>query len=326
MRLLILLALLLLFVSIRLPSLALERNSLIAQILKLEPLAADSNEESQESDSTKVDATPMMSWINSPENLKAAILCVHGLGLHKGTYAQFGERMAGQGYAVYAVDVRGFGSFLLMPGERKCNFGKCLSDVSSALVLIRKTHPTLPVFILGESMGGAIALRVTAMHPELVDGLISSVPAAQRYGQARSALKVGLKLLTAPTKEMSVADDVVSRSTKKADLKKEWSSDPLARFELTPLELLQFQKFMEENSKSAGRITDTPVLMVQGASDALVRQDANVDIVNRIPSKDSQLVFVDKGEHLIFEEGQFNDDVIAALTSWLESHTKKRAS
>lgn len=268
------------------------------------------------------DVTPVMSWIDPGQKLKGVILCVHGLGLHKGTYAQFGERMAKEGYAVYAVDVRGFGAFLEMPGQRKCDFPKCLDDVRAALELVRKTHPLLPVFLLGESMGGAIAIRVTSIHPELVEGLISSVPGAARYGQTKNAIKVGLKLLSAPNAEMDVTDVVVNQSTKKEELKKEWSKDPLARFNLSPIELLQFQQFMEENSKSAKRIKKTPVLMVQGASDALVRQDSNISIVNRIQSEDSQLILVEGGEHLIFEEGQFDENVIKILSEWLEQHLK----
>ncbi len=270
----------------------------------------------------RLDATPMMCWIDDTTSLKAVIVCVHGLGLHKGTYSQFGERIAKSGYAVYAMDIRGFGSFLELPGERKCDFPRCLDDVYSALDMVHKTHPGLPVFLLGESMGGAIALRVTAEHADMVDGLISSVPAAERYGQAKNAIKVGVKLLTAPNKEMNVTDVVVNQSTNKQELRDAWLKDPLARFSLTPKELLQFQHFMEANELSARKITKTPVLMVQGTSDKLVRHDANENIVNHIPSPDSQLVFVDSAEHLIFEEGQFNNSVITLVSDWLQSHLK----
>ncbi|MBY0546443.1 MAG: lysophospholipase [Candidatus Obscuribacterales bacterium] len=267
-----------------------------------------------------LDATPVMCWIDDATKPKAIIVCVHGLGLHKGTYSQFGERMAKSGYAIYAMDVRGFGSFMELPGERQCDFPKCLDDVRAALDMVHQAHPGLPVFLLGESMGGAIALRVTAMHPELVDGLISSVPAAERYGQGKSTMKVGFKLLTSPNKEMNVSDMVVNQSTQKAELREEWSKDPLARFMLTPKELVQFQQFMVANEHSAKNITKTPVLMVQGTSDRLVKHTANEHIIKQIPSPDAQLVFVDSAEHLIFEEGQFNDGVITLVSEWLKSH------
>src|SRR5262249_50737206 len=162
---------------------------------------------------------------------------------------------------VYAVDVRGFGSFQEMPGAGKVDLAGCLDDIKRSLIFLRGTHPRLPVFLVGESMGGAIALHVTARHPELVDGLISSVPGGDRFHQAADSLKIGLKLLTGPNKQMNVAPIVVDRSTAKEDLREQWLKDPLARFQLSPTELLQFQNFMNENHNSAKKITKTPVLM-----------------------------------------------------------------
>lgn len=299
----------------------------ISQFMKVDeapllPHISDTKKGSKD-EGPKLDAVPVMCWLQPEQKPKAVILCVHGLGLHKGTYAQFAERISKEGYAVYAVDIRGFGSFLELPGQRKCDFHKCLEDVKEALDLVHNSHPGLPVFLLGESMGGAISLRMTADHPELIDGLISSVPAAERYGQTKNAIGVGLKLMTAPHKEMDVTQTVVNQSTAKEELRQEWANDPLARFKLSPVELVQFQHFMEENERSAKLITKTPVLMVQGSNDNLVRHDANENIIKHIPSPDSQLIFVDGGEHLIFEEGQFNESVIATVKAWLAGHLDK---
>ncbi len=68
--------------------------------------------ELQSSKTARRGNAPCLTWLPSSEKPKAVILCVHGLGLHNGTYADFGKRMAGLGYAVYAIDVRGFGSFI----------------------------------------------------------------------------------------------------------------------------------------------------------------------------------------------------------------------
>lgn len=269
------------------------------------------------------DITPMISWIDASVPAKGYLLCVHGLGLHKGTYHQFGERMAKLGWGVYACDVRGFGSFQELGHNNTVDFEGCLEDVRSALEMVRAQSNGKPVFIVGESMGGAIALRAASMYPQLVDGLISSVPAGERYHQAGDSLKVGLKMLTGPNKNMDVTKIVVDRSTDNQELKHEWLSDSLARFNLSPMELMKFSHFMSENHKAAKKITSTPVLMIQGQNDKLVKHSGNTSLINDIPCKDSMLVFVDNAEHLILEEGQFNDNVIATLTSWLSDHTKK---
>lgn len=272
-----------------------------------------------------VDVTPIISWVDDSKPVKAVFVCVHGLGLHKENYKEFGERVAKDGYAVYSMDVRGFGEFQQLPGDRKCDFKKCLDDVCEALKVARNMHPGVPVFILGESMGGAIAMRVTEEHPELMDGLISSVPGAKRYGQGKSSMKVGLALLTGgKNAQVNVADTVVNQSTTNEELRKEWLKDKMARFTLTPVELMQFQSFMDSNEKNAHKITKTPVLMVQGAEDKLVKQSDNKSILEHLGVEDKMLIFVEGGEHLIFEEGQFKEDAIQTLYAWINDHMKKK--
>jgi len=266
--------------------------------------------------------TPMISWVDSNVPVRGYLLCVHGLGLHKGTYHQFGERMAKLGWGVYACDIRGFGSFLKIGVNKTVDFEGCLADVKGALEMVHASNDGKPVFIVGESMGGAIALRIASLYPELISGLISSVPAGERYHQAGDSLKVGFKMLTGPKRNMDVKQMVVERSTDKAELKEEWLNDSLARFELSPIELMKFQHFMSENHKAARKITSTPVLMIQGQNDKLVKHEGNAHLIQEIPCKDSELIFIDHAEHLILEEGQFNDNVIATLTTWLDAHTK----
>lgn len=294
---------------------------------KLESVDAPPRVETKEAaaaGSAPIDVTPVMSWISQNENLKAIIVCIHGLGLNKGSYAKFGERLAKDGYGVYAMDVRGFGEFQQLPGDRRCNFKKCLEDVYEALRLARKMHPGAPLIVLGESMGGAIAMRVTEEHPELLDGLISSVPGASRLNQLQSSLQVGFKLITGGLHaKVNVGKSVVERSTEKQDLREKWSNDPLARFVLTPAELIQFQNFMETNKKNAFQITRTPVLMVQGAKDKLVKselEDEGLSTFGKIRTEDKSLVMVAHAEHLIFEEGQFDEDDVKLVMSWITEH------
>lgn len=270
--------------------------------------------------------TPCMVWLDPNIKPKGFLLCVHGLGLHKGTYHQFGERMAKLGWGVYAVDVRGFGSFQEMPSERVVDFPGALADVTEALSFVRKEHPGSPVFIVGESMGGAIALQITSQHPELVDGLISCVPGGERHHQMGDSMKVGLHMLAGPNKTMDITSMVVDRSTQKKELREEWLHDSLGRFNLSPVELMEFQHFMAENHHAAAKIKTTPVLMLQGRQDQLVKLEGQQSLINEIPCKDSVMVWVDKAEHLILEEGQFNDGVIDTLCEWLSSHVPNQST
>ena len=248
-------------------------------------------------------------------------MCVHGLGLHGATYADFGERVSKVGIATYAIDVRGFGSWINeKTGRRTIDFDGALSDIYTTLKVIHRLHPGLPVFLLGESMGGAIALRATALHPEIIDGLISSVPSADRYKQKQTSLRVALHFLESPHKELDVGDGVVKQATKNEELRKTWGDDPLARKDISPVELIEFQRFMNQNHKMANLIKEKPVLFVQGCEDKLVGPEGTIKLYNELKTPDRQILLIPKAEHLIFEENQFTDQDFDAVVSWMSDH------
>lgn len=270
---------------------------------------------------------PCLAWVSPDLPVKAVILCVHGLGLHNGSYEAFGKQMSKRGFAVYAIDVRGFGSWMEAQGREKVDFSSCLEDVRATLKVVRRAHLDKAVFLLGESMGGAIVLKVTASSPALVDGLISSVSAADRYKQTKPNLKVALHLLNDPDKPINVGAAVIKQATQKADLRQAWLNDPLARLNLSERELWQFDKFMKGNKKSARKIRDKPVLIVQGSRDKLVKPEGTVDIYNELTAKDKKIVLIPNGEHLIFEEAQFGDgekEIIEIVASGLDNHLERK--
>jgi acylglycerol lipase len=260
------------------------------------------------------------------------------LGLHNATYQHFGERMAKAGIATYAVDVRGFGSWQQAAGRADVDFEDCLTDVADTLKFIHKANPGLPVFILGESMGGAIALRVTSKYPELVDGLISCVPSGDRFKQRRSELKVALHFLGGgANRKFDVGSEVIEQASSSSDdttkvnegLKSAWANDPLAKLKLSPKELIQFQRFMNENHDVAKTITTKPVLMVQGWEDNLVKWQGTLELWNELPTDDKQIELIPNAKHLIFEESQFNDQALNVrvdkmVTRWIDDHIVKK--
>src|ERR1700679_1262369 len=68
---------------------------------------------------------PYRSWI-PVEKPHVVLLCVHGLGFSSASFSQFGRAMAGRGFAVYALDVRGFGQWMERQND-KVDFEACMS-------------------------------------------------------------------------------------------------------------------------------------------------------------------------------------------------------
>jgi alpha-beta hydrolase superfamily lysophospholipase len=261
---------------------------------------------------------PCLRWADETVKPKAVLFCIHGLGLHKGCYEDFGKAMAKKGLVVYAIDVRGFGDWFKRGTNDQIDFDGTLSDIKRALVQIRSKNPGLPVIVLGESMGGGIGIHAAAQFPELIDGLISSVPAGERYGAAESSMKVGMHAIFGMKKQMDVGTGVIKQATKKEDLREKWGNDPLCRKDLSPAELMAFQAFMNRNFEEAALIKDKPVLVIQGAEDKLVIPAGTLKLYNSIASFNKSKVLSKTAEHLIFEENQFCPEDLAYVTSWID--------
>lgn len=270
---------------------------------------------------------PMITWQSQDREPRCVLLCIHGLGLYNKSYEDFGKRMADSGIAVCAIDVRGFGSWMAAKGRESVDFDGCLADVKATLKVLHRVYPHLPIFLVGESMGGAIALRATSMYPELVSGLISSVPAGDRFQQNRTALKVAVHLLSSPDKPLNIGEGVIKQATEKQELRDAWLNDPLDRLNISARELLQFQGFMNQNHDSAKAIVDRPVLIVQGCKDHLVKPEGTVELYNELGTQDRQLILIPRSEHLIFEANQCPDEVLKVVTDWIDAHlTHKNAA
>ena len=276
--------------------------------------------------------SPMEIWRDVSITPWAVLFCIHGLSLHAKSYATFGKAMAHLGIPTYATDVRGFGSWQNTTGDAKLNFEQTFLDIKNDLKAIRRVNPGLPIIIVGESMGGAIALQSAAANPDLVDGLICSVPSKQNNGQKTTNLKAALGLIYRPNTEINVGDRVIKRATQDSDVADEWERDPMTRKDFTAKELLQFRNLMNDSRTKAALITKTPVLFLQGGSDKLIKPTGTVMLFNHIKSNDKDLVMVGTAQHLILEQGQFGDekiikdDVITLITSWIDKHVANPAN
>lgn len=268
--------------------------------------------------------TSFASW-NAVGDTKAAILSIHGFGLHKGAFDAFAKRIAEYGVATYAIDVRGFGSWGKDGREQPLDFYDTIVDVRTALFWIKRMHPNVPIFLLGESMGGAIALQAAAMFPDSVQGLITSVPGDEYFKRNQRKMQVALHMVR-PDIPFDVGKHVIEQATSKSKLKNDWKIDPGARLELSPREMMRFASFMKRSHQLAKTIDKTPVLMIHGVQDRLANPDGTLKLFSELTSKDKDLVMLGNSEHLIFEKAQFDEHVIDVLISWIQKHCPHRLS
>ncbi|MDR3617227.1 MAG: alpha/beta fold hydrolase [Candidatus Obscuribacterales bacterium] len=256
--------------------------------------------------------------------LKGLIICVHGLGLHHKSYTDFGNKMSKLGYGIISFDMRGFGQYQDEKGYDMLDLDACVEDLSEIVKLFKRDYPTTPLFLLGESMGGAVALHVSAKCENDLDGLISSVPSGSRYKAKKTTFEVALKLLKGRDRQFNIGSKVIEQATHDEVLRKQWRDDPEVRLNLSATELVKFQHFMNQNEKLAKELKTLPVIIFQGFGDKLVKPEGTLALYNAMGTKFKNLVLIGHQEHLIFEEGQCPPEVLDGLIGWLNNHRNKK--
>lgn len=123
-------------------------------------------------DATKL---PLQVW-TPPHNVQTQLVLLHGFNEYAGAFERVGQYFASRGVKVWAYDQRGFGRGeqrgLWAGGERMAQ------DARQFVQLVHAQAPDRPLFLLGTSMGGAVALKATSNNPNLpLKGVILEAPA-----------------------------------------------------------------------------------------------------------------------------------------------------
>lgn len=107
---------------------------------------------------------------------KAMLVALHGFNDYGGSFEEPARYFAQAGIETVAYDQRGFGG---APDRGKwAGTQVMVDDFVAFLHFVRRDHPDLPLFVLGESMGGAVISVALAQETEIrIDGVILATPA-----------------------------------------------------------------------------------------------------------------------------------------------------
>ena len=263
---------------------------------------------------------PVIAWGQLAEKPKAVIICIHGLGLDNRAFTIFGTEFANRGYAVYALDVRGFGAWLSEKGYEHTVYSSTLGDIAVVASMAKNQHPGVPIYLLGESMGGNIALRAAAEEPQNIDGIISAVPSDALAKPLKLSLKIAVHAIGGLNKPFDIGKTIGPMATNRSELLTAWEIDPNAKTRMSPKSLIKYGLYLKMTKKYCAKIEKTPVLMVQGLSDRLMSPDGTVALFQEIPHKDKSIVAVGSGQHLLFETDKQDKFLLDVLESWLQKH------
>jgi acylglycerol lipase len=255
-------------------------------------------------------------WLPDTPPTGVVLVC-HGLGEHAARYANVVEALLPDGWAVYGLDHRGHGR----SGGRRAHldaYADWLADFDAFRREVVARHPGLPVFLLGHSMGGQIALAYALDHPDDLAGLVLSAPALASSQVPGVAVPV-LRLLARVGPTLRPAGIDVTKISKDPAVVTAYQADPLVHQGKPTLGLMSalFDGF--GRLVAAAPALRMPLLLQHGALDELTDPAGTRALEAAAGSPDITVRWYDGLWHEIYNEPE-RARPLGDLRDWLAAH------
>jgi len=270
---------------------------------------------------------------STSSNVRGIVIIYHGFAAHaRYPTVEYVAQLAVQhDFLVYAMDMPGHGK---SPGTRgllpsaEDVVEDCVSVVTyakeNALSSCEKKQD-LPLFLVGSSMGGALALRVSKQLPSSdVTGVIMLAPMLSL--KVSSLEQTALKSLAWIAPTLAVIPSSATNSEKQyrdPERRAEADADTLTykgklrcQSAHTCVELAQSMK------KVFGEVT-VPFLCMIANEDVVVDNSVAEDLMSASPSSDKTLKKYDALHGLLCEPRPLRDEIESDIIQWMEERCAK---
>ncbi|XP_055115741.1 monoglyceride lipase isoform X9 [Symphalangus syndactylus] len=223
---------------------------------------------------------------------KALIFMSHGAGEHCGRYEELARMLMGLDLLVFAHDHVGHGQ---SEGERMVvsDFHVFVRDVLQHVDSMQKDYPGLPVFLLGHSMGGAIAILTAAERPGHFAGMVLISPLVLANPESATTFKVDI-----------------------------YNSDPLiCRAGLKVCFGIQLLNAVSRVERALPKLT-VPFLLLQGSADRLCDSKGAYLLMELAKSQDKTLKIYEGAYHVLHKElPEVTNSVFHEINMWVSQRT-----
>lgn len=256
---------------------------------------------------------PLHTWLPENQSPEAVVIALHGFNDYGTFFDELATFLAQEGVVSYSYDQRGFGASP-HPGYW-AGTDAYVSDVKAALKLVKNRHPGLPVFLFGESMGGAVLIAAATSdgaHEMDVAGYILAAPAVwaretmpfyQRWALWLSSRTVPWLKVSGRGLKLKPSDNI--------DMLRALGHDPLVIKETRIDAVWGLVNLMDRALAGASRF-DERALILYGAQDEIIKKHATLEMFRRfpaVPSSHRRIAVYEGGYHMLIRD-------LSAETYW----------
>jgi len=236
-----------------------------------------------------------------PTNPRAVILALHGFNDYSQAFEWPGAYFADQGIITYAFDQRGFGQ----APHRGLWAGADImaADARTVLTLLAARWPGVPLYILGDSMGGAVTLTLLAEPmPVEISGAILIAPAVwgRKVMNPLQSATLWLAAHTLPWMTLTGRHLKVQASDN-IPMLVALSKDPLMIRETRIDTIYGLVDLMDAGLSSAPQV-ETPLLIFYGGEDQVIPKKSIAALVEALADNNHRFALYETGYHMLLRD------------------------
>ncbi|CAL2059361.1 lysophospholipase [Tenacibaculum sp. 190524A05c] len=253
-----------------------------------------------------------------PEQVKAVVIILHGLGEHSGRFAEVANKLVENGYGVAAFDHFGHGK---TSGKRGHNPGYevVLDSIDQFIVKTKELFGDVTTFLYGHSMGGNAVLNYMLSRDNSMKGVIATSAflklAFQPPGWKMFFGKIIQKIAPSVTLDNEIDSSSISRD--KNEVKK-YDEDPLIHGKVSPNFSLSFIERGAWAIEKAKQI-EKPILLLHGTDDKLISCEGSKEFAAN-NSEFVTLKLYEGGYHELHND-LCKEEAVNDIISWLNRHS-----
>lgn len=252
---------------------------------------------------------------------RATVALMHGYAEHSGRYDHVAAALVRAGYQVIAIDARGHGRSSGPRGHVQ-RYDEYLDDLAQLVRRGGERWPDAPLFVLGHSNGGLIALRYALRRPPHVAGFIVSSPLcklALEVPVAKELMgRVASRLLPRLAIPAGLAPAYVSRL---GEVVEAYRRDPLIFRTTTARWFVEARRAMADLAERAHTLDQAVLFLVAGA-DHIVDPQATERVARAAVSPEVELEVYESLYHEILNESSWRE-VLRRAVLWMEQRRAK---